>query len=69
MLFIGNAYDLLVLDWLVICYITPDLVVIAGTEGNPGYKDYKFHFYGFLKGLVITFVLGLIISGIVKLIV
>lgn len=42
-----NVYDLLILDWLIFCTITPKLVIIPGTENNPGYKDYKFHFIGF----------------------
>lgn len=66
---IGNVFDLLVLDWLVICFITPQLIVIPGTEGNTGYKDYLFHFRGFLKGVLITFVLSLILACIVKLLI
>ena len=64
----GNLYDLVVLDWLIICFITPKLVVIPGTEGTKGYKDYYFHFIGFLKGLLITFILSMVLSGIVYLI-
>ncbi len=63
---IGNLFDLLILDWLIICFITPKMVVIPGTEGNKGYKDYLFHFKGFLKGLLITAVLSLILAGIVE---
>lgn len=69
LLFLGNLYDLLIIDWLVFCYITPKIMVIPGTEGNPGYKDYKFHFIGFLKGLLITAVIAIILSGIVKLLI
>lgn len=64
---IGNVFDLIILDWLVICFITPRFVVIPGTEGSKGYKDYFFHFIGFLKGVLITFILSLIVAGIVKL--
>jgi hypothetical protein len=38
------AWDLLILDWLVFVTIQPDFVVIPGTEGLAGYKDYWFHF-------------------------
>jgi len=63
----GNLFDLIILDWLIFCLITPKFVVIPGTEGNKGYKDYYFHFIGFLKGLLITLVLSLLLSGIVEL--
>lgn len=39
-----NVVDLLVMDWLIVCTITPKWVVIRGTEGCKGYKDYLFHF-------------------------
>lgn len=64
-----NVYDLLILDWLLFCFITPKMVVIPGTEGNNGYKDYWFHFVGFLKGIGITLVMSLVNSGIIELIV
>ena len=38
------AWDLLVLDWLIFVTIQPGFVVIPGTEGLAGYKDYWFHF-------------------------
>lgn len=59
-----NVVDLLVMDWLVICVITPRWVVIPGTEGCKGYKDYMFHFKGFLVGCVYTTIASLIIAGI-----
>lgn len=65
----ANTYDLLVLDWLIVCTITPKLVIIPGTKGNKGYKDYRFHFIGFLKGIIITLVISLLISGIIEFII
>jgi len=65
--FMFNVYDLLVLDWLLFCTITPKFMVIKGTEGNRGYKNYRFHFMGFLKGIVITGILALLISGVAYL--
>jgi hypothetical protein len=38
------VWDLLVLDWLIFVTIQPGFVVIPGTEGLAGYKDYWFHF-------------------------
>jgi len=46
-----NHFDWLVLDWLVFCTLTPGFVVLPGTEGMAGYKDYAMHFRGFLIGL------------------
>lgn len=62
-----NVFDLLVLDWIMFCAITPGFVVIKGSEGSPAYKDYMFHFVGFLKGIVITGVLSGIVAGFVWL--
>lgn len=59
-----NVIDLIVMDWLIICAITPKWVVIEGTEGCRGYKDYFYHFKGFLIGCVYTTILALAFSGI-----
>lgn len=63
--FAFNLWDWLVLDWLVFCTITPRQMVIPGSEGQPAYKDYFFHFRGFLIGTVFSAVMGLIAAGIV----
>jgi hypothetical protein len=43
------VWDLVVLDWLIFVTIQPDFILISGTEGLAGYKDYWFHFeVGFL---------------------
>ena len=59
-----NFADLLVMDWLIICRITPKWVIIRGTEGCKGYHDYMYHFKGFLIGCIYTVIMSLIISGI-----
>ena len=66
--FVFNVIDWLVLDWLMFCTITPRFVVIPGTEGAAGYKDYWFHFRGFLIGTVFSAVVGLVIGAIVSLV-
>jgi len=63
--FIFNLVDLLVLDWGIMCMLTPRFIVIPGTEGALGYKDYGYHFRGFLIGSVISLGGGLIIAAIV----
>ena len=65
--FAFNLWDWLVLDWLIFCTITPRKFVIPGTEGHPAYKDYFFHFRGFLIGTIFSTVLGLISAGVVSL--
>ena len=57
-----NVVDWLILDWLLVCTITPKFIVYPGTEGAKGYKDYQFHFIGFLKGSVISLISSLIIA-------
>lgn len=65
--FAFNLWDWLALDWLVFCTLTPKMFVIPGSEGHPAYKDYFFHFRGFLIGTVFSAVLGLIAAGIVAI--
>ena len=48
----NNLIDLLILDWLIFVTIQPRFVVLPGTAGLPGYRDYGFHFRQFLKGVV-----------------
>ena len=62
---ISNLWDLLVLDWLIGCTFTPKFAIIPGTEGAAGYKDYAFHFRGFLIGTAQSVIIGLIVAGIV----
>jgi hypothetical protein len=69
LLFVFNLFDWLVIDWLVFCTITPKMIVIPGTEGNPAYKDYAYHFRGFLIGTVFSVIVGLAVAGLVWLLV
>ena len=62
-----NLVDWLLLDWLMFCTITPSWVVIPGSEGAPGYKDYGFHFRGFLKGVLFSALGGAIIGLILSI--
>jgi hypothetical protein len=65
--FFFNLIDLVVIDWLIFCFVTPRFMVIPGTEGMAGYKDYGFHFKAFLVGTILSVVMGAIISVIVYL--
>ena len=64
-MFVFNLVDWLLLDWLIFCAITPRFLVIPGSEGARGYKDYLFHFRGFLIGTALSIVMGLIIGALV----
>ena len=59
-----NVVDLLIMDRLIVCTITPKWIILRGTEGCKGYKDYFFHFKGFLIGCVYTAMMSLLFSGI-----
>jgi len=61
-LFVFNIFDLIILDWLFFCTVQPRSMVLPGTEGMAGYRDYRFHFIGFLKGLGFSAVGGLLIA-------
>lgn len=66
-IFIFNVFDWLILDWLIFCTITPKIMVIPGSEGMQEYKDYRFHFIGFLKGAIFSLLGGLFVAAIVWL--
>lgn len=61
-LLVFNLFDLIILDWLFFCTIQPRSMVLPGTEGMAAYRDYRFHFIGFLKGLRFTVIGSLIIA-------
>jgi len=65
--FVFNVIDWLVLDWFIFCTLTPRFLVIPGSEGMVEYKDYWFHFRGFLHGIVYSALGGLIIAGIISI--
>lgn len=52
------------MDWLIICLITPKWVVIEGTDGCKGYRNYFSHFKGVLIGCVYTTIMALLFAGI-----
>ena len=59
-----NLIDLILLDWLFFVYIQPDFIILPGTVGLAGYKDYGFHFRGWLVGNLFSLTFGLITAGI-----
>lgn len=67
-LLVFNAMDLLILDWLIFVTLRPRLIVLPGTEGAQGYRDYGFHFRAFLKGVAGSLVASLLIAGVASVI-
>jgi len=67
-LFIVHILELLIMDLLVYCTITPQFIIIPGTEGLPGYKNYWHQIRAHLRGLPLMLVLGAAIAGIVVII-
>jgi hypothetical protein len=64
----GTFGDLVILDWLIVGTITPNWVIIPGTEDmrDTAYKDFrKYHGKAHIRGTIIMAVLSLIIAGII----
>ena len=57
-----NLYDLVILDWLIFIVLQPEFVVIPGTEGMDGYRDYFFHFMESTKGLAGVTIVSLVFA-------
>jgi hypothetical protein len=61
------VWDLLILDWLIFVTIQPAFIIIPGTEGLAGYKEYGFHFQvsflGWTQWIAIL-AAGLILGGL-----
>jgi hypothetical protein len=55
--------DLVFLDWLIVSKVTPQFVIIPGTE-KEDYKDLSHHFKGHLKASVVLIPVLLVIAGI-----
>ncbi|HEV8061683.1 MAG TPA: hypothetical protein VGP68_17515 [Gemmataceae bacterium] len=60
--FLFNLADLL-LDCVLVCTL-PKFLVLQGTEGMAGYKNYLHHFRGFLIGTIASVVLGLAVAAV-----
>ena len=64
-LFIFNLVDLLILDWLIVCWLEPHWVILPGTEYIVIPKQYLHHFKGFLIGTVGLVFVALAIAALV----
>ena len=66
-LFIFNLVDLLILDWLIVCWVKPRWVILPGTEHLVIPKQYFHHFKGFLIGTVGLAIVGLAVAALLSL--
>ncbi|MBZ0290142.1 MAG: nitroreductase [Anaerolineae bacterium] len=66
-LMVFNLFDLIVLDGIIFCGITPRFVVVPGTEGMAGYKDYGFHLRQHARSVPFMALVALIIAIVVWL--
>lgn len=57
-----NLLDLLLLDWFLLLTLRPRFMILPGTEGLAGYRDYGFHGRKFLKGIPLTLFLSLVVT-------
>lgn len=62
LIFSGWFFDLTILDWLMFVRVTPDFVVLPGTEGMPGYDDYGFHLREHMRALPLLAAAAIIIA-------
>jgi hypothetical protein len=66
-LLMANVFELLVVDWLVFCTLTPKRLVIPGTEGMAGYRDYLHQLKSHVRGALAMVLLSLVLAGVVLL--
>jgi hypothetical protein len=61
-----NAFDWLVIDCALV-YWRPRFIVLPGTEGMAGYRNYWFHFRGFVLGIPVVAVGSAVAAAMVSL--
>lgn len=64
-LMVFNVVDLVLIDWLLVCAITPRWIVTPGTEHLIAhYKDYGSHARLFVKGCLMLLVISLPLAAL-----
>jgi len=59
MMLVLGIVDLVIIDWLIFCWLRPSFMVLPGSEGAGGYGDYRHHAIGFARGLPLAAATGL----------
>ena len=66
-LFIFNVVDLIILDWLIVCWFKPRWTILPDTEHIEVPHPWLHHFREFLIGTVGLVVAGLAIAGLLSI--
>ena len=66
-LFIFNLFDLLILDWLIVCWLKPRWMILPGTEHIAIPNPYVHHFKEFLMGTAGLGIVGLAIAALLRI--
>jgi len=64
LVFLATLGDLVILDWLIISKITPNFVMIPGTE-KEDYKDFSHHYKAHARAAIALILLSFIFAGLV----
>lgn len=64
----GSFMDLLIIDLLLGMVLRPKFMILPGTEGADGYRNVRFHFDAFLRGVFAGAILCAVITGIAQLV-
>ncbi len=62
--FLASFGDMVILDWLIISKITPEFVIIPGSD-KADYKNFSHHYKAHGKSVLILIPILLIIAGLV----
>ena len=62
-----NLVDVLILDWLIFVTWQPKIIVLPGTEGMAGYRNYLFHLKASLKGQIGIVFISLVFAAVTML--
>ncbi|MEJ2237772.1 MAG: hypothetical protein P8X82_05705, partial [Gemmatimonadales bacterium] len=66
-LLMAHVVELVVVDWLVFSTMTPNRLLIPGTEGMAGYRDYFHQLKSHVRGALAMVLLSLVLAGVVLL--
>src|SRR5215831_771393 len=66
-LFTFNLVDLLILDWLIVCWLKPRWVILPGTEHVAIPNPYLHHFKEFLIGTAGLVIVGVAIAALLSI--
>jgi hypothetical protein len=64
LVFLAVLGDLVILDWLIVSKITPEFVIIPGTE-EEDYKDFSHHYRAHVRAAVPLVLVCAVVAGIV----